>query len=85
MKFNIFLWAIIIFYNFYIAYRYMKLYNEGLINTNRRISIKILNKHIGEAKGNDAKEKIQRLKRIYVPFLILFYSAILLALLSIAF
>ena len=55
----------------------MKLYQDGLINTNRKISLKILNNAVKDAQSDSDRMKVEKLKRIYVPFVFLLYLTII--------
>ena len=79
----IFLGLFLIVYNLYIGYLYKNLYDKKLVRTYMRISLKILNKSLLTAKGND-KKIILNCKKKYKYFLFFFYLELFLIIISIS-
>ena len=70
----------IVAFNLYIGYRYARLNQFGVLNSNRKISLKILNSHLATNNGN---KDIINLKRLYIVYLILFYLSVISAIVAV--
>lgn len=68
--------------NFYVGFLYNKMYNEKIVNTTRRVSLKILKEAARVNKKENDVFLIKKTKRWYVCYLTFFYSSILLILLK---
>lgn len=62
----------LILLNIYIASLYRDLYMKGIINTDKRVSLKILNQALLKTSNNE-RILILKCKKYYVFFLALFY------------
>lgn len=78
---NIFLMILLIavgMINMYCGHLHLKLYNQGIIRTDKKISLKIINYSMSEAKSEENKNELKVLKSIYCIGIAVFYGFIIL-------
>jgi len=61
----------------------LKLYQSGIINTTKRLSLKIINSAISKEIKDDERKKLISIKRFYVIYLLIFYGVIIYALVEV--
>lgn len=69
--------------NLYLGTQHIRLLRDGIIRTERKISLEIINAAIKSEKDSDNLKKLRQVKRIYVFNLILFCVVFALAVYSI--
>jgi hypothetical protein len=72
-------------FGFYVNMLYHKLKNNDVIATNKRISLKILDRAIKEINNKIHLQQLLHCRKLYSIYLFCFYSAILLILFTIAY
>jgi hypothetical protein len=69
--------------NLYFGSQSLKLYQSGQINTTKRLSLKILNNALANEINNEGRKKLLITKSLYIVYLLIFYSAIIYAIIEI--
>ena len=70
----VFLGVFLIALNFYITSLYRDLYMRGNINTDKRVSLKILNQALLKTSNDYDKNLAAKCRKYYILFLTLFYT-----------
>ena len=74
-----------IFFNLYIGSQQLKLYQKGVINTRRRLSLKTINDALSKNTDADTYKILKNIKFLYVIYLVVFYITVLLVCIKIYF
>lgn len=72
--FVVFLGVFLVGLNFYITSLYRDLYMKGNINTDKRVSLKILNQALLKTSNDDDKNLVAKCRKYNILFLTLFYT-----------